>query len=61
MYGGCFDITYSRFENNRKKLDANDMYRLKETIAEIIYQLMQEKKCWATKEKREPCFHLVSR
>ena len=61
MYGGCFDITYARFENNRKVLDANDIYRLKETLAEIIYQLMQEKKCWATKEKREPCFHLVSR
>ena len=61
MYGGCFDITYSRFKNKRKKLDANDIYRLKETIAEIIYQLMQERKCWATKEKREPCFHVVSR
>ena len=61
MYGGCFDITYSRFKNKRKKLDANDIYRLKETIAEIIYQLRQEKKCWATKEKREPCFHVVSR
>jgi len=61
MYGGCFDITYARFKNKRKKLDSNDIYKLKETIAEIIYQLMKEKKCWATKEKREPCFHVVSR
>ena len=61
MYGGCFDITYARFKNERKKLDSNDIYKLKETIAEIIYQLMKEKKCWATKEKREPCFHVVSR
>lgn len=61
MYGGCFDITYARFENKSKKLGTNEIYRLKETLAEIIYQLMQEKKCWATKEKREPCFHIVSR
>ena len=61
MYGGCFDITYRRFDNKNKNLDANDLYRLKETLAEIIYKLMQQDKCWATKEKREPCFHVVSR
>ena len=61
MYGGCFDITYARFENDKKKLTANDIYRLKETLAQVIYELKEKKKCWAITEKRQPCFHVVAR
>ena len=61
MYGGCFDITYARFENDKNKLTANDIYRLKETLAQVIYELKENKKCWAITEKRQPCFHIVAR
>jgi len=61
MYGGCFDITYARFENENKKLNANDIYRLKETLAQVIYELKEREKCWAITEKRQPCFHVVCR
>lgn len=61
MYGGCFDITYARFKNANKKLSANDIYRLKETLAEVIFELKKQKQCWAITEKRQPCFHVVCR
>lgn len=61
MYGGCFDITYARFENDNKRLNANDVYRLKETLAQVIFELKENKRCWAITEKRQPCFHVVAR
>ena len=56
MYGGCFDITYARFENDQKKLTANDIYRLKETLAQVIFELKEKKKCWAITEKNSLAF-----
>jgi hypothetical protein len=61
MYGGCFVITYARFENDKKNLTANDIYRLKETLAQVIFELKEKKKCWAITEKRQPCYHIVAR
>lgn len=61
MYGGCFDITYTRFKNGSKKLTANDVYRLKETLAQVIFELKENGECWAVTEKKQPCFHVVSR
>ena len=59
LYGGCFDITYARFSNAKKYLSGNDVYRLKETLAEVIYELKKRDKCWAITEKNQPCFHVV--
>jgi hypothetical protein len=61
MYGGCFDISYARFDYDKKKLTANDIYSLIETLAKVIFELKEKKKCWAITEKRQPCFHVVAR
>jgi hypothetical protein len=34
---------------------------MKEALAEVIWELREEKKCWATYEKSQGCFHVVSR
>jgi len=34
---------------------------MKEALAEVIWQLRQEKKCWAKYELQQGCFHVVSR
>jgi len=34
---------------------------LKEILAQSIFELRSEGKCWATHEKWQTCFHVVSR
>lgn len=61
LYGNAFDISYKRF-SIRKMVTTNcDGKFLKEAMAEILWQLSEEKKCWATYEKGQNCFHVVSR
>ena len=61
LYGNAFDITYKRF-NARKWVMTNcDKKYLKESLAEVIWQLRAEHKCWATYEKNQNCFHIVAR
>jgi hypothetical protein len=38
-----------------------DKWYMKEALAEVIWQLKEEKKCWATYERKQGCFHVVSR
>jgi hypothetical protein len=61
QYGNAFDITYKRFKVRKWMLTNCDDKFLKEALAEVIWQLRQEKKCWATYEKGQSCFHIVSR
>ncbi len=35
--------------------------RQKEALAEVIWDLREEGKCWATYEVKQSCFHVVSR
>src|SRR5512146_456643 len=59
--GNAFDISYARFSFRKLFVTECDKWYMKEALAEIICQLREEKKCWATYERKQGCFHVVSR
>ena len=61
LYGNAFDISYKRFKVRKWVLTNCDKKFLKEALAEVIWQLREENKCWATYEKVQNCYHVVSR
>lgn len=61
LYGNAFDISYVRFTTRKWFLTNCDKKFLKEALAEVIWNLREEKKCWATYELKQSCFHVVSR
>jgi len=61
LYGNAFDISYKRFIARKWLLTNCDKKFLKEALAEVIWQLRTENKCWATYEKLQSCFHVVAR
>lgn len=61
LNGNAFDISYSRFHIRKLNVTECDKWYMKEALAEVIWELRQEKKCWATYEKKQGCFHVVSR
>jgi uncharacterized protein YcbK (DUF882 family) len=61
LYGNAFDISYKRFIARKWILTNCDKKFLKEALAEVIWQLRTENRCWATYEKVQNCFHIVAR
>jgi hypothetical protein len=61
FYGNAFDISYVRFSSPKWFVTDCDKYYLKEALAQVIWQLREEKKCWATYELKQGCFHVVAR
>jgi hypothetical protein len=61
LYGNAFDISYKRFIARKWHLTNCDKKFLKEALAEVIWQLRSENKCWATYEKLQSCYHVVAR
>jgi hypothetical protein len=61
IYGNAFDISYKRFSVRKMFLTNCDRKFLKEALAEVIWQLRYESRCWATYERMQNCFHVVSR
>lgn len=61
MFGNAFDISYKRFDVRKFRLTNCDDTFLKEALAEVIWQLRAEKRCWATYERGQSCFHVVAR
>ena len=61
LYGNAIDISYIRFASRKFFLTYCDKNYLKEALAEVIWQLREEKKCWATYEVKQSCFHVVAR
>jgi hypothetical protein len=61
LYGNAFDITYKRILADKMVLTNCDKSFLKEALAEVIWQLRSEKRCWATYERGQACFHVVAR
>ncbi|MBA4321603.1 MAG: hypothetical protein C0408_02175 [Odoribacter sp.] len=61
LHGNAFDISYIRFSTRKLFLTYCDKKYLKEALAEVIWKLREEKKCWATYELKQYCFHVVSR
>ena len=61
MYGNAFDISYSSFKIGKLHITECDEWYLKEALAEVVSQLREDGKCWATYEKSQGCFHVVCR
>lgn len=61
LYGNAFDISYKRIDARKWKLTNCDSKFLKDALGEVIWQLKQEKKCWATYERNQSCYHIVAR
>ena len=61
LYGNAIDISYIRFTSRKLFLTYCDRSFLKEALAEVIWQLREEKKCWATYEVKQSCYHVVAR
>jgi hypothetical protein len=61
LYGNAFDISYLRFSTHKLFLTWCDKKYLKEALAEVIWKLREEKKCWATYEVKQNCYHVVAR
>jgi Family of unknown function (DUF5715) len=61
LYGNAFDISYKRFSARKMFLTNCDTKFMKEALAEVISQMRDEKRCWATYERNQNCFHVVSR
>jgi hypothetical protein len=61
LNGNSFDISYARFSFRKLFVTECDKWFLKEALGEVIWQLREEKKCWATYERVQGCFHVVSR
>jgi hypothetical protein len=61
FHGNAFDISYVRFSARKWFVTDCDKYYLKEALAEVIWKLREEKKCWATYEINQGCFHVVVR
>lgn len=60
LHGTTFDISYEKFDHPRA-LDADEKAYLKETLAQCIFELRSARKCWATYEMWQTCFHIVNR
>ncbi len=61
MNGNAFDISYIRFKSRKLFITECDKRFLKEALAEVIVELRDEGKCWATFERNQNCFHVVAR
>jgi hypothetical protein len=61
LFGNAFDISYLRFTSRKFFLTYCDKNFLKESLAEVIWQLREENKCWATYEVKQSCYHVVAR
>lgn len=61
LFGNTFDISYKRFIARKWVLTNCDKKFLKEALAEVIWQLRTENRCWATHEKMQSCYHIVAR
>jgi hypothetical protein len=61
LYGNAFDISYKRFSAHKLFLTGCDKKFLKEALAEVISNLKDDNKCWATYERMQNCFHVVAR
>jgi hypothetical protein len=61
LYGNAFDISYKRFFVRKMVMTNCDKRFLKEALSEVIWEMRHEKRCWATYERMQNCFHVVSR
>lgn len=54
------DISYSRFVADDNKV-THSAEELKALLAEVLYAMRNEGKCWVKYEIKQPCFHISAR
>lgn len=60
-YGTTIDITYNRFASlDHKKVSSYDD-KMKKVLAEVLFDLRMEGKCYVKYERKQSCFHLTVR
>ena len=60
-YGTTIDITYNRFSTlDHKGITSYDDH-MKKVLAEVLYDLRMEGKCYVKYERKQACFHLTVR
>ncbi|HEX2977112.1 MAG TPA: DUF5715 family protein [Bacteroidales bacterium] len=61
LYGNAFDISYKSLTARKLILTNCDRKFLKDVLGEVIWELRQERRCWATYERMQNCYHVVAR
>jgi len=60
LHGTSFDISYKQFFGDHALSEAEKL-RLKDVLAETLFELRGAGKCWVTYEMWQTCFHVVVR
>ncbi len=60
-FGTTFDISYTRFMLDKKGGVNRTQEDLKNMLAEVIYAVRQEGKCYVKYERKSGCFHITTR
>ncbi len=60
LHGTTFDISYHTFMFHRP-LTEGEISHLKETLATVLFEMREEKKCFVKYEYFQTCFHVVCR
>lgn len=61
LHGTSFDISYATFygKNQQQPFQVAQAAHLKEVLAQTLFELRSEGKCWVTYELFQTCFHVV--
>ena len=60
MLGTTFDISYAQFAASNDTL-VRRSEDLKGILAEVLFALRNEGRCWVKYERKQPCFHISAR
>lgn len=61
-YGTTFDISWKRFENlDRDTIHGVPPERLKLVLAQVLFDLKHQERCYIKHERKQACFHITVR
>lgn len=60
LFGTTFDIAYARFKKDSWRGEVR-MEKLKSVLAEVLYNLRKDKRCYVRYEYKQGCFHITVR
>ena len=60
LYGTTFDVSWTKFDCLDESYKVS-LESLKNILAEIIYDLREQQRCYAIYEKKQGCFHITVR
>lgn len=59
-YGTTFDISYVRFYDVQAGMEVSES-KLKDILAEVLWEYRQRELCYVKYERRQACFHITAR